>query len=219
MTVQFTETRGFQRELAQQRSGLAARAAYTGPRYGNPPATEKQLQFLAKLRKERVVTDELTHDIEFELQQPAGPSKRLVSEFIDDLLKLPFTGASQAKSGPRQPALPEVPAGRYAITVAEPNEGDTASHGTVKFYRVDRPTDGAWAGWTFVKVQAGDDLYPVKGAARAAVLQAILDAGPKEASVRYGHELGHCGVCGRTLTDADSRAAGIGPVCAANAGW
>jgi hypothetical protein len=32
--------------------------------------------------------------------------------------------------------------------------------------------------------------------------------------VRYGMLIGKCGVCGRTLTDEESRANGIGPVCA-----
>lgn len=33
------------------------------------------------------------------------------------------------------------------------------------------------------------------------------------AAALYGQELGHCGLCGRELTDDESRAAGIGPVC------
>jgi hypothetical protein len=88
----------------------------------------------------------------------------------------------------------------------------------VKFYRVDRPTEGRWAGRTFVKVQASDDLHPVRGTAARAVLEAIA-VDPKAAMLRYGLELGHCGKCGRTLTDEDSRAAGIGPVCASKLGW
>ena len=63
-------------------------------------------------------------------------------------------------------------------------------------------------------MQAGDDLFPVKAReARASVLATIaVDA--KTAMLRNGRELGHCGHCGRTLTDEASRAAGIGPVCA-----
>lgn len=90
--------------------------------------------------------------------------------------------------------------------------------GVVKFYRVDRPEDGKWAGWTFVKVQASDDYWAVKGQAARTVLEAIA-ADPRAASIRYGHELGVCGICHRTLTDEDSRARGIGPVCASKAGW
>jgi hypothetical protein len=44
-------------------------------------------------------------------------------------------------------------------------------------------------------------------------LRAIL-ADPKAAQIAYGKLTGSCGVCGRILEDADSIAAGIGPVCA-----
>lgn len=178
--------------------------------YTTWPATDKQLAFLEKLRAERVVSQDLADDIRFELEQPAGPGKSAVSTLIDDLLKAPFQRSHQDKHGPKQPPLPEVPAGRYAVDGAD---------GTLKFYHVDRPEEGPWAGWTFVKVQASDDTYRVKGAAATEVLDAILAAGPQAASIRYGHELGSCGICGRTLTDESSRAAGIGPVCAAKAGW
>jgi hypothetical protein len=36
-----------------------------------------------------------------------------------------------------------------------------------------------------------------------------------EAMAKYGRELKHCGLCGRTLTNDASRAIGIGPECAA----
>lgn len=106
---------------------------------------------------------------------------------------------------------PEVPAGRYAVTG---NEGHTV------FVKVDRPTEGSYAGRTFVKIQASDELHPVRDdRTRDALLRKILADGVEAASKRYGHELNHCGVCGRTLTDADSRTAGIGPKCAAKMGW
>lgn len=46
-----------------------------------------------------------------------------------------------------------------------------------------------------------------------------IAADPKSAMLRYGQELGECGHCGRTLTNDESRAAGIGPVCARRKGW
>jgi len=98
-------------------------------------------------------------------------------------------------------AAPAVAAGRYALI----------QDGVTKFYRVDRPTEGKWAGYVFVKVQAGDDFWPIKGAGKDAILAAI--AADPDALARYGRELGICGVCGRTLTDEESRARGIGPVC------
>lgn len=127
---------------------------------------------------------------------------RAASEAISFLLALPRdTTAAPAPAN----AAPDVRQGRYAIVAAD---------GTVKFYKVDRPTEGRWAGRTFVKVQASDEWHPVRERhARSAILAAIA-ADPEGAMRRYGLELGRCGNCGRTLTDETSRAMGIGPDCA-----
>lgn len=98
---------------------------------------------------------------------------------------------------------PKIADGHYAIVY----------NGRTKFFRVNTPTQGKWAGYTFVQVQASDDYYPVKGSPRALALS-LIAADPMDALTRYGKEIGRCGVCHRTLTDEDSRAAGIGPICA-----
>lgn len=100
------------------------------------------------------------------------------------------------------------PAGRYAIDPVNPSQKQQTH-----FYRIDAPEDGKWAGYVFVKEQAGDELHPVKGMSATIIIDAIVEAGPEAAMLRYGKELGSCGHCGRTLTDAESRAYGIGPVC------
>lgn len=92
------------------------------------------------------------------------------------------------------------PDGRYAVDNAE---------GELRFYLC---TDGS------VFVMASDTEYPVVGKAAEAVVAKIAED-PKGASARYGQEIGHCGLCGRTLTNDDSRKHGIGPVCANKAGW
>lgn len=96
---------------------------------------------------------------------------------------------------------------KYRMAVTLPGEDK------LRFFRIDTPRTGKWKGAVFIKEQAGDDLYPVKPVGREVrVLRALL-ADVKEALVRYGLELEHCGICGRTLTDEESRARGIGPVC------
>ena len=102
--------------------------------------------------------------------------------------------------------LNDVPAGRYALD---------NGNGSVRFYRVDRPTEGRWAGYTFVKVQASDEEFNVKNRQERESILARIAVDPAASSKLYGIELGVCGVCGRTLTNDESRAAGIGPVCAA----
>lgn len=87
------------------------------------------------------------------------------------------------------------------------------------FYKVDRPTEGKWAGFVFVKLMVSDEEQRMSRAAGDAILRKIAAVGAENAAARYGHELGECGMCGRTLTNDESRARGIGPLCAAKAGW
>jgi hypothetical protein len=42
---------------------------------------------------------------------------------------------------------------------------------------------------------------------------------PQGAAIAYGRLTGSCACCGRTLTDPESIARGIGPICADNFGW
>ena len=93
--------------------------------------------------------------------------------------------------------------GRYAITIDR----------KLRFFRVNTPTKGRWAPMTFVnEVFGGGRREPVRNRQfRQTVLQTI-SADPN-ALARYGQELGECGVCGRDLTDEESRAIGIGPIC------
>lgn len=102
-----------------------------------------------------------------------------------------------------------IPDGAYSITY----------NGHVKFFRVRSPKSGKWAGFTFVDVQAGDDFYPVKARNLRTLALDLIAADPAAASAAYGHLIGRCGICGRTLTNEESRAAGIGPVCAGRQGW
>lgn len=114
------------------------------------------------------------------------------------------TVATRATSAPA--ITVDVPAGRYALD---------KGNGVVKFYRVDRPIEGRWKGYTFVKRQAGDDEFNVADRREREAILREIGKDIAGASKLYGTTLGVCGVCGRTLTDPDSRANGIGPVCAA----
>jgi Family of unknown function (DUF6011) len=100
---------------------------------------------------------------------------------------------------------PVVPAGRYAV---DTDEGHTA------FYRVDVSPSG----YVTVELQVSDSYSPLRWTQAVAILRKIVDAGIKEAAIRYGQELGVCSVCGRQLTNEASRLAGIGPVCISKIG-
>jgi hypothetical protein len=96
-------------------------------------------------------------------------------------------------------------AGHYAIVSTGDND--------LAFYRVDRPTEGDYAGRVFVKLIVGG--HPDRNVRRdhVAGILARIAADP-HAAARYGQQIGRCHVCNRTLTDQASRAAGIGPECA-----
>jgi hypothetical protein len=102
-----------------------------------------------------------------------------------------------------------VPEGRYATpSLTGNNDYD--------FWKVDKPTEGRWAGYTFLnRVIGGKPDVPVRGAQKIKAFAAILDFGIEKAKVTFGQELGQCYECGRHLTDKTSRILGIGPDCLA----
>ena len=154
------------------------------------PATDKQLAFLQRLAQERSVIVDTT-----------GMSKREASDEINRLLDMPRPlPQPKAMAGPAA----DVPAGRFAVEIG----------GHLHFFQVDRPASGKWAGWTFVKRQSGGNFDRLPRGEAQEVLE-LIAADADEALRRYGRELGVCGVCGRELTDDESRAKGIGPTCEA----
>jgi len=98
--------------------------------------------------------------------------------------------------------------GRYAIVIAD----------KLRFFKVNTPTEGRWAKFTFVnEVFGGGNNVAIRNSQlRETVLIGIAD--DSGALARFGQELGVCGNCGRDLTDAESRALGIGPICRQNLG-
>lgn len=103
--------------------------------------------------------------------------------------------------------LPEVPEGYFAVPSRTGNND-------LDFFSVDRPSEGRWAGYVFVKRVIGGHVdTPVRGSEARLALEAIVEYGIEEAGVLYGREIGRCYVCNRTLTDEVSREMGIGPTC------
>jgi len=172
--------------------------------------TPKQTAFVRSLLAEREGNEdaEKIRGALNEWRTSGKLTKKVMSYSIDSLLKIPKNVT------PTPAAVVEVegpPAGRYAIENAE---------GELRFYQVDKPTEGRWAGRTFVKVQASDNLHPIRGQAAEAIIAKIA-LNPLEASKAYGRVIKSCGRCGRTLTDTapgGSIEQGIGPICAEK-GW
>lgn len=130
----------------------------------------------------------------------------VVRAFLDKVEAKPVAAFTPTATEP-------VPAGHYAIGA----EGET------KFYRVQYgKAGGKWEGFLFLDAQASDDYHKVRNAAaKATIIQEIQEQGIMESMARYGHELGKCGAsgCGLTLTDPQSLADGIGPICKKKLGF
>jgi hypothetical protein len=173
--------------------------------------TDRQRNFISRLVGEKVLPTDgpdaarTAYVTRFVAGAAAEPNVQQASRMIEWLLALPTReGAATAGGNDVQ-----VEAGRYALVDTD---------GVVKFYVVDRPTDGKWAGYTFLSAQASDEKHPIRNRETKQRILAEIAADPMGALTRYGIELGRCGVCGRTLTDEMSRATGIGPDCAARLG-
>lgn len=158
------------------------------------PASEAQIAAIRKIAAKKLDEDGI-REIEAQIADLTGGREGTASKLMDKLFAMPFRNLPPVN-------LPQVPAGRYAVENAD---------GVLTFYHVRVKNNGR----VQIDVKAGPATHPVpfNAAGYATILQSIIDAGIKDATIRYGHELGCCGVCGRDLTDADSRAAGIGPVC------
>lgn len=158
------------------------------------PATSRQVEYIIALAKHHGTA--LPSD-----EQIADWTQFKASEIIDWYLSKFGPLPRRQAEAPVLQAEREVKAGHYAI------EFD----GQLRFFKVDTPDEGRWAGWTFVKEQASDDYWSVKGQRKVDVLNAIAD--DEDSLARYGRELGVCGMCNRTLTDPESREIGLGPIC------
>ena len=191
----------------------------------NPPS-EKQVDYLLGLQESRVLPDgykAVTRGEAFLMERPT------VSSAIE-LLK----HCQKGDSGNRQKSWDNIPEGRYALYKPGPDDTPGAysyvdrqdlvppSYGKWMFYQVDKPTEGRWKGYTFVKMLIGAPGSYRKESLKVGAAMKVLERineDPKKAMLDYGLQSGVCGRCSSPLTDPDSLARGIGPKCAAKSGW
>lgn len=178
-----------------------------------------------------------------EVQVPAL-SRAKASKYIEQLLTLPKLPSNEQPktSGPwavedvntfaqmGQPSAPGdevfamhrlsngsdliVPRGSYAIS-KDDGELPNVFTNELLFFSVWISDDGER--WT-VRMYVSDERVKISRSLQYDVLDAI-GTDPAAAAARYGHEIGKCGICGRKLTNDESRARGIGPICAEKWGW
>jgi hypothetical protein len=153
------------------------------------------------LPKVRGVLNCLRAQVAYEVRNRKPSTQPLFDEYGNDL---PLVVEEVIK-----PAAPvALKSGRYCTINADTDKRH--------FYQVDAPTDGKWKGYTFLKELhiGGSDNgeRSIRDRDERTTILATI-AADDEALARYGRETGTCGVCHRTLTDPESVALGIGPIC------
>jgi hypothetical protein len=165
--------------------------------------TERQLSYLTDLVTHREMPEAWAGNINVDML--ATVTKTEASTLIETLLKQPKkTGSNGLIPG-------DIPDGRYAFM----------DNGTPRFYRIvtkEYPT-GNRRFINKVLGAPGDFRYvPISNAEAREFITAIKDD-PAYACQLFGYVVGACGICGSPLTDPESIALGIGPVCAKKSNW
>jgi len=115
-----------------------------------------------------------------------------------------------SKSG--QPDFDSIPEGYYAVKSLSGNND-------IDFFRIDKPTKGQWAGWTFAtQLVGGDQWFKQRGDRKFEVLRAIIAMGIKDSGELFASERSECYNCRSDLTKYASRSLGLGPTCAEKRG-
>jgi len=128
--------------------------------------------------------------------------------------------AENRRSVPQEPSgrfdLSGVPDGEYAVRTPD-------GEFEVAFYTVDRGREGTgWEGFIFVRTGGRSDGHPVGRQAPGStayvgkVPERISEIArdPKAAALLYAEKTGRCYRCAALLTDPESIARGMGPICA-----
>ena len=190
-------------------NGFGGTTTVRPPKPADQP-TAKQVAYLRTLLAEREGIDaaEAIRDSLNRRREAGQLTRVVVSEAIDRLVAIrrPRREAGTPQRFDRQ--LPDVPAGHYAIASTE------GAANAIAFYRVDRPTEGDYAGGTFVKrIIGGRPDSNVPRGHVAGILARIVEAGVAESQLLYRQEIGTCAKCNRRLSNDYSRAVSYGPEC------
>lgn len=196
--------------------GTTFDSVYAWGRAHGPESMREIWRTANMLRKDDTVSAEAREraaELMSLVERAAAQLKHEATERQQDarLANCPRVGGSSPWAAVRAASakLPALPHAHYAV------EED----GELHFFRVDKPQEGAWVGRTFVKIQASEEYFPIKDPARLVRILGAIAEDPQAAMERYGRKIGRCGHCHRTLTNPESIARGIGPICSERMGW
>jgi hypothetical protein len=190
------------------------------PAFSMDPASDKQIEFVHRLLADKdtskvdALFDEFVLETMMNVIDKKSVSKREVSDLISALKQCPLKQSPEG-SGQSQGRYAAVPDGKYAtIGVTGP--------GRVEFWSVEKPTEGKWAGRTFINSLTGAPGDWRRNRPSRAVMDTVADillADPQKAATLFGHKTKTCGKCGSPLSKVQSRAAGYGQTCATKKNW
>lgn len=180
----------------------AVRDCYSGGARVSP-ATEPQKRFAFQLTRTREVLKDYADLSNEDLERKVGQmSKAEISTYISKMQEQPERLTVVKRRGELEDGIYRLP------------------DGTI--YKVQQAVHRS--GWQYAKrlvvTENGTEstvsfVYEPGGISRIRPEYAIT----KEEAEKFGQLYGVCVLCGRTLTDEGSIAAGIGPICAGKMGW
>lgn len=167
------------------------------------PMSDRQRSFLESLFNDVYLADGPARAEKFFATMPTSKD---ASARIDELL-------AARKAMPRPVHKAAIKPYKIDEVMPEPGYYAVAYEDVLRFYRVKDGT-GRWEGRRFINRYRSDYLDRLSRDERSAVLEAIL-SDPATARMTFARETTRCWRCGRRLTDAESRARGVGSECAA----
>lgn len=167
------------------------------------PATEPQKRFAFQLTRTREVLKEYADISNDVLETKIGQmSKAEISSYIDKMQRQPERLKVVERRGEVKDGIYQMPDGTiYKVQKAIYGSGNQYAK------RLVVTQNGEVSTISFV--------YEPNGISRIRPEYAIS----KEEAEKFGRLYGVCVLCGRTLTDENSIAAGIGPICSGKMGW
>jgi hypothetical protein len=190
-------------------------------------ATDKQLAFITSLLEQKEMTPARREAFDSRVAELMDRGEFTIpkaSEVIDFLKSLPRKAGlaneqdrpqvqyeeQETDKGRKRTGVLVLPDGRkvYAGSYGVETPGEAFTNDTTFF----QLWIGDRGGWN-IRMYVSDDKYKISFPLQLAVLT-LIAADPEAAASLFGHEYGRCGICGRGLTNDESRARGIGPVCA-----
>lgn len=184
---------------------------------GNGLCTQKQLDLIIKLTKEKHGVDLLAEGNESLLEIPKNLTVKGASQAIDRLFKAPrYSGPALVQAADK--TLVPAPVAEVAPVEVEADPVVLPGRYVVegREVRVSQGKKGSqWFGTIFVRdIETDRNL---RGAERLAVLKAIA-ADPAKCAREYTQLTGRCTCCTRELINAESIEASMGPICSGKFG-